>query len=73
MQIRHQIYLLIPVGMELSRANLVRQLRLGLTDSLSGGYVFLEGGEPKMKQWKTPWFEEVSLCCEINSYTPAEI
>ncbi|WP_367182490.1 pyrroloquinoline quinone precursor peptide PqqA [Edaphobacter sp.] len=26
-----------------------------------------------MKQWKTPSFEEVSLCCEINSYAPAEI
>jgi coenzyme PQQ precursor peptide PqqA len=26
-----------------------------------------------MKQWKSPSFEEVSLCCEINSYSPAEI
>jgi len=26
-----------------------------------------------MKQWTSPSFEEVSLCCEINSYAPAEI
>ncbi|QHN05397.1 pyrroloquinoline quinone precursor peptide PqqA [Granulicella sp. WH15] len=26
-----------------------------------------------MKQWNTPSYEEVSLCCEINSYSPAEI
>jgi coenzyme PQQ precursor peptide PqqA len=27
----------------------------------------------RMKQWKSPSYEEVSLCCEINSYSQAEI
>jgi coenzyme PQQ precursor peptide PqqA len=26
-----------------------------------------------MKTWKTPSYEEVSLCCEINSYSQAEL
>ncbi|MBW8747130.1 MAG: pyrroloquinoline quinone precursor peptide PqqA [Acidobacteria bacterium] len=34
---------------------------------------YLERKKRRMKTWTRPDFKEVSLGCEINSYSPAEI